>query len=330
MTDIQNNAVRGGLQDADALSAAYRMMVLIREFENEVQRQFLAGTILGSTHLCNGQEAVSAGVAAALADGDQVAATYRGHGHTLARGVTPMALMAELMGRVSGMNHGLAGGMNVIDRDRGLLGCYGIIGGSIAAATGAAIAGKRDGTIAVALFGDATCNQAYFHECANFAVIRKLPLVLVCENNLYGEYTAIERSTGGDLTARAAAYGMIAEKVDGNNVVAVADATAQAAARARAGDGPTFLECLTYRHLGHSKADPGTYRPKEEVEAWKARDPLPATRRLLLEQHGVPAAAVDALEQDAAQAVADAAAQALAADTPDPTTTTLTEYADVA
>ncbi len=329
MSKTQAATPRGPLEHTEKLLEAYRTMALIRAFENEVQRQFLAGTILGTTHLCNGQEAIAAGVASVLEEGDQVAATYRGHGHTLALGVSPSALMAEMMGRLAGVNLGRAGGMNVISREHGLLGCYGIIGGSIAAATGAAVTARVRGGVAVAFFGDATCNQAYLPECLNFAQMRRLPLVLVCENNLYGEYTAIARSTAGDLCERAAAYGVAAAKVDGNDVVAVGDAAADAVRRARAGEGPTFLECLTYRHLGHSKSDPATYRPKEEVERWKARDPIPAARRVLVEERGVAAGVLDDVDREVAQAVDDAVATALDSAPPDPATK-LTEYAHAA
>jgi len=269
---------------ADRLPAAadlerlYLGMLRIRLFEDAVLRLFLANEVEGTTHLCQGQEAVSVGVCDALDPGDAVAATYRGHGAALALGVDATRLMAELLGRESGTNGGRGGSMNVTDLERGLIGCFGIVGGSIAAATGAALAAQltRDGSVSVAFFGDGAVNQAYFHECLNFAGVRRLPVLFVCENNLYGEWTPMAAVTaGGDIAGRAAAYDIPAAKVDGNDVLAVRTAAADAVSRARRGDGPTLLECLTYRHKGHSKVDPGAYRPREEVDAWLARDPLP-------------------------------------------------------
>ncbi len=264
--------------DRSELARLYLEMLRIRLFEDAVLRQFMANTIDGTTHLCQGQEAVSVGVCAALEPGDAVAATYRGHGAALALGVDPTRLMAELLGRASGTNGGRGGSMNVTDVERGLIGCFGIVGGSIAAATGAALAAQLlgDRSVAVAFFGDGAVNQAYFHECLNWAVVRRLPVVYVCENNLYGEWTPMAAVTAGsDITRRAAAYDIPAAKVDGNDVLAVRAAAEEAVSRARSGAGPAFLECLTYRHKGHSKVDPGAYRPKDEVEEWLARDPIP-------------------------------------------------------
>ena len=264
--------------DRSELERLYLAMLRIRLFEDAVLRQFMANTIEGTTHLCQGQEAVSVGVCAALAPGDTVAATYRGHGAALALGVEPTRLMAELLGRETGTNGGRGGSMNVTSVEHGLIGCFGIVGGSIAAATGAALAAQllRDGSVAVAFFGDGAVNQAYFHECLNWAAVRRLPVVYVCENNLYGEWTPMASVTAGaDIVARAEGYAIPAVKVDGNDVLEVRAAAAAAVARARSGDGPTLLECLTYRHKGHSKVDPGAYRPKQEVDEWLARDPLP-------------------------------------------------------
>jgi TPP-dependent pyruvate/acetoin dehydrogenase alpha subunit len=279
-------SVIGGNGGRD-LEGLYRRMVLIRLFEDAVQRLFMQGEIQGTTHLYQGQEAVSVGVCAALQDGDAVAATYRGHGACLAMGTDPTALMAELLGRETGVCGGRAGTMNVIDFEHGVIGCFGIVGGSIAAATGAALASRvrRDGTVAVAFFGDGAVNQAYFHECLNLASVMALPVVFVCENNLYGEWTRMESVTaGGSIAARATAYALPGATVDGNDLVAVLDEASAAVARARGGEGPTLIEARTYRHKGHSRLDTGErYRPAEEVEAWLAQDPLPRAAALIPE-----------------------------------------------
>jgi TPP-dependent pyruvate/acetoin dehydrogenase alpha subunit len=256
----------------------YARMLRIRLFEDAVLALFLSNEVEGTTHLYQGQEAVAVGVADCLRKGDTVAATYRGHGAALALGTDPTRLMAEMLGRAGGTNAGRGGSMNVIDLERGLIGCFGIVGGSIAAATGAALAAQLQGNggAAVAFFGDGATNQAYFHECLNFAGIRALPIVYVCENNLYGEWTSMFHVTAGhDIAARAAGYGMPGVVIDGNDVLAVREAASEAVARARDGRGPTLLEARTYRHKGHSRVDPGKYRPKEEVDEWLARDPIP-------------------------------------------------------
>jgi TPP-dependent pyruvate/acetoin dehydrogenase alpha subunit len=260
------------------LESLYERMLRIRVVEDAVHRLFLNNEIEGTTHLYQGQEAVAVGVCDILRPGDTVCATYRGHGAALALGVDQTALLAELLGRETGTNGGRGGSMNVIDLKKGLLGCFGIVGGSLAAATGAALASqlKKDGTVAVAFFGDGATNQAYFHESLNFAGSRNLPVVYVCENNFYGEWTSMYRVTaGGDLAARASAYGMPGLPIDGNDVLAVREAAAEAVERARSGNGPTLLEARTYRHKGHSRVDPGKYRPQEEVEEWLGRDPIP-------------------------------------------------------
>ena len=182
----------------------YGHMLLIRLFETEMQRLFLKGEVHGTTHLCAGQEAVPVGVCSALETGDYLAGTYRGHGHALAKGTDPDALLAEMLGRTTGVCGGRAGSMNVIDIDHGLVGCFGIVGGSIAAATGAALAAKGQRRVAVAMFGDGATNQGYFHECLNFAKVLGLPAIYVCENNFYGEFTPMLKVTaGGDITSRA-------------------------------------------------------------------------------------------------------------------------------
>jgi TPP-dependent pyruvate/acetoin dehydrogenase alpha subunit len=315
---------------ADAATAyleAYGRMLLIRRFEQAMHKLFLEGEVHGTTHLAAGQEAVPVGVCMALDPEDYAAGTYRGHGHALAKGTDPDALIAEMLGRATGVCAGRSGSMNVIDLEHGLVGCYGIVGGSIAAATGAALAAKRQGRVAVAFFGDGATNQGYFHECLNFAAVAALPVVFVCENNLYGEFTPMAAVTAGvDIAGRAAAYGMPAAVVDGNDVWAVREAAEEAVQRARSGGGPSLLECRTYRHYGHSKADPAKYRPKAEVEHWLARDPLPRARERLLAD-GVTEDDIAEVERRIEEQIDGAVANAKAAPYPDPRDERATEFA---
>ena len=297
---------------------SYGRMLLIRLFEQEMHRLFLEGEVHGTTHLAAGQEAIPVGVCQVLEPDDYVAGTYRGHGHALAKGSDPAGMVAEMLGRATGTCGGRSGSMNVIDRSVGLVGCYGIVGGSIAAATGAALAGKRQGRVAAAFFGDGATNQAYFFECLNFAKVFELPVLFVCENNWYGEFTPMKAVTAGaDIAGRAEPFGVPAQVVDGNDLWAVVEAARRAVERARSGGGPTLLECQTYRHYGHSKSDPAKYRPPEEVEQWRARDPLPLARARLLEE-GLGEEAVGAVEDDARRNIDDAVRRALDAPYPDP------------
>jgi acetoin:2,6-dichlorophenolindophenol oxidoreductase subunit alpha len=305
---------------------SYGRMLLIRLFEEEMQRLFLKGEVHGTTHLAAGQEAIPVGVCQTLEPDDYLAGTYRGHGHALAKGTDPEGMVAEMLGRATGTCGGRSGSMNVIDRARGLVGCYGIVGGSIAAASGAALSAKRQGRVAVALFGDGATNQAYFFECLNFAKVYDLPAVFVCENNWYGEFTPMAQVTAGaNIAKRAEPFDIPARVVDGNDLFAVVEAAGEAVDRARAGGGPTLLECQTYRHYGHSKSDPATYRPPEEVERWLARDPLKITRARLVEE-GVAEDAIDAVEEATRADLEAAVEAALAAPYPDPAVTA-TEYA---
>jgi acetoin:2,6-dichlorophenolindophenol oxidoreductase subunit alpha len=297
---------------------SYRRMLLIRLFEQEMHRLFLRGEVHGTTHLAAGQEAIPVGVCQALEPDDYVAGTYRGHGHALAKGTDPEAMVAEMLGRATGVCGGRSGSMNVIDRERGLVGCYGIVGGSIAAATGAALSARGQGRVAVAFFGDGATNQAYFFECLNFAKVLELPAVFVCENNWYGEFTPMQKVTAGaDIAKRAEPFGIPARVVDGNDLFAVVDAAREAIERARGGGGPTLLECQTYRHYGHSKSDPAKYRPPGELERWKQRDPLTIARQRLLDA-GLDEETLDEVEQQVRGDLDDAVAAALAAPYPDP------------
>jgi acetoin:2,6-dichlorophenolindophenol oxidoreductase subunit alpha len=274
----------------------YRRMLLIRGFEDRVQTLFLRGEVYGTTHLYSGQEAVAVGFASVLAPEDRIACTYRGHGHLLAMGADPHGLLAELLGRASGINGGRSGSMNIVDPEHGVLGCYGIVGGSIAAATGAALSLRGSGAIAVAYFGDGATNQAYFFECLNFAKVLNLPVLFVCENNGYGEYTPFEQVTAGGILPRAAAMELPTTQVDGMDVGAVREAAADAVARVRSGAGPELVEARTYRFVGHSRSDPGKYRPEGELERWRERDPLTVAATLLRNGFGLPAEDVARVE----------------------------------
>ena len=313
-------AIRGELGRDDALEL-YRRMRLIRRFEETVQALFLRGEVHGTTHLYIGQEAVATGVGSVLTDRDRVAATYRGHGHALAIGVDPQALLDEMLGRQTGVCSGRAGSMNVIDLEHRLIGSFGIIGGSMSAATGASLALRRRGGVAVAYFGDGATNHGYFHECLNFAAVNRLPVLFVCENNLYGEFTPWEDVTAGQILDRPRALGIDAAAVDGMDVFAVREATANAVECAREGRGPGFIEALTYRFVGHSRSDPAAYRKPGELDRWRERDPLKLAGAALQEHFGVAPddiAAVDAAVDERMQQASD---RALAAPYPEPTGT---------
>jgi TPP-dependent pyruvate/acetoin dehydrogenase alpha subunit len=309
-----------------AFLEAYARMLLIRLFETSIHRLFLQGEVHGTTHLGAGQEAVAVGTCLALHPDDYVAGTYRGHGHALAKGTAPEPLVAEMLGRASGVCGGRAGSMNVIDLEHGLIGCYGIVGGSIAAGLGAALSAQRQGRVSVAFFGDGASNQGYFHECLNMAKVLMLPFVFVCENNFYAEFTPLAAATAGaDIAGRAQAYDIPSAVVDGNDVWAVHAAAAEAVQRARGGGGPTLLECQTYRHYGHSKSDPAPYRPQKEVERWMARDPLDIARARLLDE-GVTEEEITAVEEATNALMEQAVKGALAAPYPDPELAAGTEF----
>ena len=296
MSHVSEKPQTGVLDDLELYTRIYAQMLLIRGFEDLVQSLFLKGEVYGTTHLYSGQEAIATGVASLLEERDRVAATYRGHGHALALGVDPQKLLDEMLGRESGVNGGRAGSMNVNSPDDRLIGSFGIVGGSIAAATGAALALKQTtGGVAVAYFGDGAMNQAYVFECLNFCQVLKLPLLFMCENNGYGEYTPFRSVTAGEIRARAEVLDVPAETIDGMSVWTVRDAAARALAHVRGGNGPAFVEALTYRFVGHSRSDPGAYRPEGELDEWKTRDPI-VLLRAQLEAEGVEASRLDELE----------------------------------
>ena len=319
MTELAatRNPASDVLSEAARFVDLYRRMVLIRRFEDTVNALFLQGLVHGTTHLCSGQEATEVGATSVLQHGDRVAGTYRGHGHALALGLDPQRLMDELLGRRTGICGGRAGSMNVVDLEHGLIGCFGIVGGSIAAATGAGLALRNRGQVAVAFFGDGATNQGYFFECLNFAKVNRLPVVFVCENNLYGEFTPMASVTAGQIVARPQAMAIPAETIDGNDLWVVRAAAQRAVERVRAGDGPVFIEALTYRFVGHSRSDPGKYRPVGELDRWRARDPLVLARRRLADEHGQPESTLDAIVEDVAQLMERVQANAIAAPFPE-------------
>jgi pyruvate dehydrogenase E1 component alpha subunit len=265
----------------------YRQMVMIREFELRAINERRAGLIPGFIHSCVGQEATAVGACAALNQDDVITSTHRGHGHLLAKGGQPKYMMAELAARTTGYCGGKGGSLHMTDFDLGILGANGIVAGGIPIAVGAALAfqQRREPRVALAFFGDGATNEGAFHEALNLAGLWKLPVIFFCENNLYGEGSPQHlQAPIRDLAERAAGYAFPGVIVDGNDVLAVFEATCQAADQARAGKGPTLIEGKTYRQRGHYEGDPMLYRDKAEVEAWRKRDPL-SNFRQYLRQH---------------------------------------------
>jgi 2-oxoisovalerate dehydrogenase E1 component len=305
----------------DLLAARYRSMLTIRRAEEAVGRLLAEGVVYGTAHLCIGQEAVPVGVCAELADDDFLTTTYRGHGWALAKGLDLTGFLAELAGRETGVCRGRGGSMHLCDTSIGLIGASGIVGGGLPIAVGAAYAAqvRRSGQVAVASFGEGATNIGTFHESVNLAAVWCLPVIFVCENNLYGEFTpARDTCLLADIADRAAAYGIPGRVVDGNDVEQVGAVAAEAIARARDGGGPTLIEAKTYRHRGHSRNDPGRYRPADEVEAWRARDPLTLLRARLTERGDWDDARETELEAEIEIELAEAIEAVRAAPFPDP------------
>jgi TPP-dependent pyruvate/acetoin dehydrogenase alpha subunit len=285
---------------------AFFLMVLARAFEERLLKLVSDGTVRGTTHPYVGEEAVAVGAVMALRPDDLVISTHRGHGHLLAKGGDPNRLMAELFGKVDGFGGGRGGTQHMADYSIGHLGSNGITGGGIPIGTGAALSQKmqRTGRVVGVFFGEGATNQGVFHESLNLAALWKLPAVYVCENNLYGMSTHVrDAMAAAHVADRAAAYAMPADRVDGMDVQAVFLAVRAAAERARAGDGPTLVECETYRFLGHSKSDQRVYRSKEEEAAWRARDPIPRLRQELLDGTVMTAAEIETTTATAVAAV---------------------------
>jgi pyruvate dehydrogenase E1 component alpha subunit len=292
--------------DIDTRLGMYRKLHELRQFGKRAHDLFLQNLVKGTTHLSLGMEAVATGFGAAMRPDDYTFATYRGHAHSLARGMELGPAMAELLGRENGVLGGKGGSMHLTDASKGMMGSYAIIGAHLCVANGAAWSAQMRGTdqVAVAFFGDGTTNIGAFHEALNMAKIWDLPVVFVCENNLYMEYTPIDVITAVPNPAadRASAYGLDSILVDGNDADAVYLQARQSLARAREGGGPSLIEAVTYRSGGHSRADPGKYRPEAEVEAWKQKDPIPLYHDRLL-SIGTPEARLSQIEREVAQAI---------------------------
>ncbi|MBP7568094.1 MAG: thiamine pyrophosphate-dependent dehydrogenase E1 component subunit alpha [Burkholderiaceae bacterium] len=281
------------------LLVLYRTMVLVREVEQALSRLFANSEVPGFIHLSLGQEAISAGVASALLPQDSLATTHRGHGHVLARGIDVDGFFKEIMGRAGGLCRGRGGSMHVADLSLGILGANGIVGAGIPIALGSAIAHAARGTggVAVAFFGDGAMAEGVLHETLNMAALWKTPLLLVCENNGWSEFSPTSRQFAAKLEALASAFGIAYRQVDGNDVAAVAEAALVATAELRAGRGPFVLECVTHRVRGHYEGDPQKYRDADELQGLSDKDPL-ARARAALAQAGVPDADVQRIDRD--------------------------------
>jgi pyruvate dehydrogenase E1 component alpha subunit len=278
-----------------------RRMMEIRHTEDLIKGLFAGGLVAGSTHTCQGQEAVSVGIAASVRPSDAVCCTYRGHGHAMALGMAPEQVVGEILGRTTGCVGGIGGSMHLSSRTIGLMPTMAIIGAGIPIAAGVAWAAQLRGSddVAVSIFGDGTANIGAFHEGLNIAAVWRLPVIFVCENNLYGEYSPLATTTAvKDIAERATSYAMPSAVVDGQDLDAVASAMGVAVDRARSGGGPTLLEMKTYRYSGHSRSDPATYRPEGELDEWLARDPIDIYASRLQRQGVLDVDAVAALRAD--------------------------------
>jgi len=320
-----------GRYDSALLAEMFRRMSMVREFELRAIEERRGGLIPGFIHSCVGQEATSVGACLALEEEDVITSTHRGHGHLIGKGGDVRHMMAELAARSEGYCKGRGGSLHITNYNLGILGANGIVGGGIQIAVGAALGFKLRGEkrIALAFFGDGATNEGAFHESANHAGVWKLPVILFCENNLYGEGTAISRCTPiTDLVIRAAGYGMRGVVVDGNDVLAVYDAVREAADLARAGEGPTFIEAKTYRTRGHYEGDPQLYRTREEIESWKKKDPIPAFRAKLVKSGLVDEGTIEELQGQVMAALDEAVAFAVTANKPKPEDAMAGVYAD--
>jgi pyruvate dehydrogenase E1 component alpha subunit len=315
----------------DLLAELFRRMLLVRQFELRAIEERRAGLIPGFIHSCVGQEASAIGACLALETDDVITSTHRGHGHLIGKGGDPRYMMAELAARSTGYCHGRGGSLHMADFDLGILGANGIVAGGIPIAVGAALAlsMRRERRVALAFFGDGAVNEGAFHEAANLAGLWSLPVIFFCENNLYGEGTPQSKQAPvTDLAVRAEGYGFPGVIVDGQDVLAVYRAVKEAADRARAGEGPTFVEAKTYRYRGHYEGDPQVYRLPGELESWQARDPISAFRQALLDGGVLDEAALDQIETVVQAQLDEAVAFAKAAPMPQPEEALQGVYAD--
>jgi TPP-dependent pyruvate/acetoin dehydrogenase alpha subunit len=317
--------------DIDDRLALYRLQQEMRQFEKRAYDLFMRQLVKGTSHLSLGMEAIAAGFGRAMQPTDYTFATYRGHAHTLARGVPMTPVLAELLGRSNGLLGGKGGSMHLTSVEHGMMGSYAIIGAHLTIANGAAWSAqyRESGQVAVCFFGDGTTNIGAFHEALNYAAVFSLPIVFVCENNLYMEYTSIADITAVPRPAadRASAYGLEPTVVDGNDADACYLAASSALQHARDGRGPVLVEALTYRHGGHSRADPGKYRPQPEIDAWLAYDPI-KIYRARLERLGVDPLQLDTIEKEVADAVELATEEAIAGELPSPESAYTDVWAD--
>ena len=318
--------------DAELGIELYRRMLRIRHFEEQVNELYRSAKMPGLAHLYIGEEAVAVGVCAALTDEDYITSTHRGHGHCLAKGAALDRMFAELLGKEAGYCHGKGGSMHIADTERGNLGANAIVAGSAGIATGAALSAKKRGSgqVAVCFFGDGALGQGVLYEVMNMASLWKLPVVYVCEDNQYNEYTHFSETTAGEIGARARAFAIPVEEVDGQDVQVVYGAASRAVARARAGEGPSFLLCHTYRFHGHhvGDVDRAYYRSVEEEKGWRdSRDPIRLAAAALESGGSVPASRLDQLDEEIQTEVKVAVEFALQAPYPQPEEVTEDVYA---
>jgi pyruvate dehydrogenase E1 component alpha subunit len=306
--------------EGERLREALRLMLTIRLFDERALALYRAGEMRGTTHPYIGMEAVGVGVTLALRPDDYVTSTHRGHGHTIAKGGDPNRMMAELLGRATGYSGGKGGSMHIADMDKHMLGANGIVGGGMGLATGAALTAKlrKTGSVAICFFGDGALEQGILHETTNMAAIWKLPVLFVCENNQYAMSARSDWSiAGGDPARRAAGYGIPGVNVDGMDLFAVHAAATELVERARAGEGPAYLVCTTYRFHGHHAGDPLNYRQREEVERWREQDPIERVKRAAVERGAMSQPEVEQLEERIRKQIDDAVE--FAKNSPDPT-----------
>ncbi|MBO0664144.1 thiamine pyrophosphate-dependent dehydrogenase E1 component subunit alpha [Jiella sp. MQZ9-1] len=315
----------------ETLKTALRQMYLIRRFEEGAEESYMRGLIHGTMHLSIGQEASAVGSCLALSDTDQITSTHRGHGHCIAKGAEVGRMFAEFFGKETGYCRGRGGSMHIADVTKGNLGANGIVGGGLPIAVGAALSMKmqKRKDVVVCFFGDGANNEGAFHESLNMAAIWKLPVIFVCENNKYGMSVSTERSTAvANIAERAVAYAMPGVTVDGNSISAVAEAVHVATKRARAGEGPSLVECKTYRHRGHSKSDRNRYRTKEEIAEWVAKDPIGRFETELKDYGILDEAGIAAIRDSVETEIANGIEFAKASPMPDPSEATRYVYSD--